>query len=675
MAKYIWIDKNVLNEENSKDAENLEKNLSIEILRCRTVEEAINLMKTYHFIEIKIIVSGRLYLEFVSSFKENLINMCIAPKIIIYTSNVQRFLERNKEYKNVENEFYNIGGIATIIDEVENFLKNEEISSDQFDTVFTTQSSENTFSPNSSAISFTNGSFSFSDEPELVFEYIDGKDKLILPLFFKALIDNISNDNMREYTNSIYNSYSKKSDSLKELLDPIISLSNIPVEILSKYYARLYTLPCSFHKNLNKDLRLNQKDKYLPYIKTLYEGVKLKSLPLANDKELYRCSKLSIEEIKNIDEYLNKKIEGLPSSIVFSKSFLSFSKTRVEAEKFFQHLSDDKNYCKVLFILEKNDSIGYNLSTHGDIEKISYYPKEGEVLFFPFSSFEIKEKKEIEIESEKGYEIKLLYLGKYLKDIKEDDKLFKKENKLRDSKFGRRLSDFGLIDEEKLRKTTNEELRKSFTLYEKGIKNIIIGEINIGPIDINKDIQIINSFENVKRINEYKDKEDDVNYENEKEIKENTIIKINGKLIKFSYLYKFEKEGIYKIVYSFKRNLKKTNHLFYRCNNLISLNLSNFNSQNITNMSNMFNNCGALIYLNLSNFNTHKVTDMSYMFNNCGALTNLDLTNFDIQKVINMGNMFSNCRSLTKLNFSNLNTKSNINTFAMFDGCKSLHDL
>ena len=42
-------------------------------------------------------------------------------------------------------------------------------------------------------------------------------------------------------------------------------------------------------------------------------------------------------------------------------------------------------------INKKDDNIGYNLSTHGDIEKISFIPNEREVLFFPFSSFEIKD--------------------------------------------------------------------------------------------------------------------------------------------------------------------------------------------------------------------------------------------------------------------------------------------
>ena len=75
-------------------------------------------------------------------------------------------------------------------------------------------------------------------------------------------------------------------------------------------------------------------------------------------------------------------------------------------------------------------------------------------------------------------------------------------------------------------------------------KNFIIGEICINKDNINKDIRIINSFENYKRENKWlrKDEEDDYKYENEKEIKENIEIKINGKIIEFTYYYKFKKK-------------------------------------------------------------------------------------------------------------------------------------
>jgi len=40
---------------------------------------------------------------------------------------------------------------------------------------------------------------------------------------------------MEEYTNLLYNTYSKDNDELKKLLDSIRSMKNIPIEILSKY--------------------------------------------------------------------------------------------------------------------------------------------------------------------------------------------------------------------------------------------------------------------------------------------------------------------------------------------------------------------------------------------------------------------------------------------------------
>ena len=78
-------------------------------------------------------------------------------------------------------------------------------------------------------------------------------------------------------------------------------------------------------------------------------------------------------------------------------------------------------------------------------------------------------------------------------------------------------------------------------------KNIILGEIYINKYDINKEIQILNSFENVKRKHVWINKEDNWKYENEKEIKENTHIKINEEIIEFTYNYKFKNEGKYKI--------------------------------------------------------------------------------------------------------------------------------
>ena len=480
----LWVDANIDNSENTEYVKELESIGSLRLKLFKNIEEAIEQLKYLEFQETKVIISGSFYSEFIKSFKENILKMYIAPKIIVFTKNKENFVKENKDYSSNENVFYTFGGIATSFNEIKEFLKEKKIKEikKQYDDV------------------------------QLTFERIDKKEKLVLPIFFKTLIDTISNDNMEKYTDELYETYSKERKDLKSLLGSIASMKNIPIEILSRFYSRLYTADSTFHRNINKDLGLNKKEIYLPFIKTLYEGVKLKSLPLSNDKVLYRGSKISNVEINDIKNYMKKKIEGLPSSIVFSKSFLSFSKEKNVAEKFLKDENKDKNLSKVLFILEKDDNCGYNLSTHGDIEKISFFPNEREVLFFPFSSFEIKSLEEKYIGKEKIYEIKLLYLGKYLKDIENDNKLINNEILIPNSKFKEKLEDFGLIKKEILKKINIKKIYNEFKKYESEINqknistttnkiNIITGEINIKHEDINKPIQIINSYENKKRMN------------------------------------------------------------------------------------------------------------------------------------------------------------------------------
>ena len=70
----------------------------------------------------------------------------------------------------------------------------------------------------------------------------------------------------------------------------------------------------------------------------------------------------------------------------------------------------------------------------------------------------------------------------------------------------------------------------------------------------------------------------------------------------------------------------------------------------------MFSRCSSLKELNLSNFNTNNVTDMSYMFSRCTSLTTLNLSNSNINNVTDMSSMFNGCSSLKK---ENIKTKDN----------------
>ena len=114
------------------------------------------------------------------------------------------------------------------------------------------------------------------------------------------------------------------------------------------------------------------------------------------------------------------------------------------------------------------------------------------------------------------------------------------------------------------------------------------------------------------------------------------------------------------------------NNMFEGCSALKSLNLTNFNTENVTNMSCMFSGCSGLESLNLTNFNTENVTDMSSMFSGCSALKSLDLTKFNTAKVEIMYMMFNGCSALESLDLTNFNTAKVEYINDMFSGCSAL---
>ena len=374
----IWIDRNIHNNQNTQYIKEICSNFKFcKIKEFSDVNNSINYIKQIKFESTKIIISGELYSEFVNMLKEIITDIYVAPKIIVFTSNKEQFYILNKDYHNKENLFYNYGGVVTTFQEIIKFL-NDDIRPKKFDRNY--------------------------DGKEYIFDYIDCNEKRYLPIFYKSLLDITSLDNLENYTTLLFNKYKNNNEQIHDLLEQIESMQNIPIEILSKYFVRLLSCESEFYKDINKDLRLGKIENYLPYIKVLYEGLKLKSLQLTTNNILYKGSKISFYELNKIKNLLNNKKEGLRGPIVFSKSFLTFTKEERIAECFLPHRNVGANFIGVFFILEM------------DFENISFYQEGKEVLLFPFSAFEIKELKEISINNEKCYQIKLLYLGKYLKN-------------------------------------------------------------------------------------------------------------------------------------------------------------------------------------------------------------------------------------------------------------------
>ena len=122
-------------------------------------------------------------------------------------------------------------------------------------------------------------------------------------------------------------------------------------------------------------------------------------------------------------------------------------------------------------------------------------------------------------------------------------------------------------------------------------------------------------------------------------------------------------------------NVTDMEFMFYKCENLTSLDVSNFDTRKVTTMDGMFESCQNLTSLDVSKFNTSNVTSMYYMFGSCENLTSLDLSNFDTSKVTNMNYMFESCQNLTSLDLSNFDTSNVTDMAYMFERCYNLTSL
>lgn len=112
--------------------------------------------------------------------------------------------------------------------------------------------------------------------------------------------------------------------------------------------------------------------------------------------------------------------------------------------------------------------------------------------------------------------------------------------------------------------------------------------------------------------------------------------------------------------------------MFYRCENMIAINLDNFDTSSVTNMNHMFSHCSRLSGIDLGGLDTGSVMSMNSMFCDCSRLISMDLSGLDISNVEFMGGMFEGCNNLTSIDLTELDTSRVTDMSAMFRDCSSL---
>ena len=96
--------------------------------------------------------------------------------------------------------------------------------------------------------------------------------------------------------------------------------------------------------------------------------------------------------------------------------------------------------------------------------------------------------------------------------------------------------------------------------------------------------------------------------------------------------------------YIFIQNEKSTN-----------LEISKFNTKNVSSIGWMFSCCNNLYNIDLSSFNTQHVSTMDHMFSYCYKLNKIDLSSFITENFESAWNIFEHCHKINAVKVSRKN--------------------
>ena len=119
----------------------------------------------------------------------------------------------------------------------------------------------------------------------------------------------------------------------------------------------------------------------------------------------------------------------------------------------------------------------------------------------------------------------------------------------------------------------------------------------------------------------------------------------------------------------------RMDRMFVGASSLTNLDIGKWDTSKVTDMESMFSGARGLTNLDLSKWDTSKVTDMSYMFSGASGLKNLAIGKWDTSKVTDMSYMFSGASGLKNLAIGKWDTSQVTDMSGMFDGARGLTNL
>ena len=628
----IWISNNIESEKEYDECINDIKSFNkFNITTTNNIGKGIDQIKQIKFEECIIIIDSDIFIEFNKQFNKIIDGLYLIPKIIVFDNKNQIKTEKPNECR----------AYITKNKDNLNFMNEKDIY-ENFESI-------------KQQLVYNDTLKYFSNNDKFTFEQIKTEDDLSLLMNYHKLISEPSNEDIRKFNFFLYETFKNIDSNLSYLLNQTFK-NKVPKKILIRYWLRIFSF-VEFSKIINEDLK-KKSTNFDIYVKLLYFGLKNKYITPILNQNFYRGGTLSINELDEIKKNLKNKNSELPGCICFSKVFLNFSLKKEigmkSMEDYIQNLNRSKEIL-VFFEIIKGEDIDSENATNVEFDKVSFFPDRKEVLFFPYSCFEVSGIEEKKNNSNKYFHIKLIYLGKYKKSVQKKEPTEYKD--ITPGKFVKTLFFSKICPVEKVEEVINNNPKLSQIKKEILDNNFlkINATYSVNNKNKEKPQQVINYNEN----------------KNSEEIKESYVERVIGSekekfSLNNSFKNTFKQTGMYKIQFVFKKKLSVLSKLFDSCSNLINIDLSQFPMIFVTDTSNMFNGCEMLEKIDLSNVNS-LVSITSNMFCKCKSLKYVNLSNFTKKKIEKCEQMFYDCESLKQINFTNIKiTGDSDNYFNMF---------
>lgn len=112
--------------------------------------------------------------------------------------------------------------------------------------------------------------------------------------------------------------------------------------------------------------------------------------------------------------------------------------------------------------------------------------------------------------------------------------------------------------------------------------------------------------------------------------------------------------------------------MFYKCSNVTSINLGEYDTPYLETTEGMFNSCTKLKTIEFGGLNTSKVHNMGGMFSDCRVLESIDFDKIDVSSNGNFGAMFRRCYKMKHFNVNNWNVFNGVNFTTTFSECNTV---